>query len=127
MGHYAFLNVKNEVIRVITGVDEGSEGRTIEEIEESYESFSKLKCKKTSYNTMGGVHLLGKTPYRKNYAGVGYTFDEVRDAFIPPKQEGLDSWILDEETCLWKAPVEYPNDGKVYRWNEESQKWILLD
>jgi len=126
MGNYAFLNIKNEVIRVITGVDEGSQGRSIEEIENSYGSFSKLKCKKTSYNTHGGVHTLGGTPYRKNYAGIGYTYDENRDAFIPPKPEGLDSWILNENSCVWEAPIPYPSDGKNYLWNEENQQWDLV-
>ena len=124
MAHYALLNIKNEVVRVITGVDEGSQGRTIGEIEESYGSFSKLKCKKTSYNTRGGVHLLGGTPYRKNYAGVDYAFDEASDAFIPPKP--FDSWVLDETSCLWVAPIAYPDDGQNYEWNEETQSWDLI-
>lgn len=126
MGHYALLNIKNEVIRVITGVDEGSEGRTIEQIEESYRSFTKLKCKKTSYNTQGGVHLLGGTPFRKNYAGEGYLYDEDRDAFIPPKPKGLDSWVVNEDSCLWEAPIPYPDDGQDYIWNEETQSWDLI-
>ena len=126
MAHYALLNIKNEVVRVITGVDEGSQGRTTEEIEESYGAFSKLICKKTSYNTQGGVHLLGGTPYRKNYAGKGYLYDEDRDAFIPPKPEGLDSWILNGDSCLWEAPIPYPDDGQGYLWNEETQSWDLI-
>jgi hypothetical protein len=75
----------------------------------------------TSYNTQGGVHLLGGTPLRKNYAGIGYTYDEARDAFIPPKP--FNSWLLDEDTCLWKAPVAYPTDDKFYTWNEDNQNW----
>jgi hypothetical protein len=75
----------------------------------------------TSYNTQGGVHLLGGTPLRKNYAGIGFTYDEDRDAFIPPKP--FDSWLLDEDTCLWNAPVPMPEDGKMYNWNEEELKW----
>ena len=75
----------------------------------------------TSYNTQGGVHLLGGTPLRKNYAGVGYTYDEARDAFIPPKP--FNSWLLNEDTCLWDAPVAYPTDGKMYQWDEEQQQW----
>ena len=76
----------------------------------------------TSYNTSGGVHLLGGTPMRKNYAGIGYTYDSTRDAFIPPQPYA--SWTLNEETCLWDCPTPYPTDGKVYTWNEETTSWI---
>ena len=75
----------------------------------------------TSYNTQGGIHLLGGTPLRKNYAGIGYTYDEARDAFIPPKP--FNSWLLNEDTCQWDAPVAYPTDGKLYTWDEEQQQW----
>lgn len=75
----------------------------------------------TSYNTRGGQHKLGGTPLRKNYAGVGYTYDEQRDAFIPPKP--FASWVLNEDTCLWDAPVAMPNDGAIYRWNEDTVAW----
>lgn len=78
----------------------------------------------TSYNTRGGVHLLGGTPLRKNYAGVGYTYDSVRDAFIPPKPYA--SWVLNEETCLWDAPTPYPTDGKTYNWDENTQQWAEI-
>jgi len=76
----------------------------------------------TSYNTLLGEHKLGGTPLRKNYAGIGYTYDSVRDAFIPPKT--YDSWILDESTCWWKAPIAYPTDGKEYIWNETIRNWV---
>ena len=76
----------------------------------------------TSYNTRGGVHLLGGTPLRKNYAGTNYTYDKVRDAFIPPKP--YSSWTLNEETCLWEPPVEMPDDGNRYLWNEETVNWV---
>jgi hypothetical protein len=76
----------------------------------------------TSYNTHGGVHTLGGTPLRKNYAGIGYTYDTQRDAFIPPKP--FASWVLNEDTCLWDAPVAMPDDGKVYTWNEDTQAWV---
>lgn len=76
----------------------------------------------TSYNTHGGVHTNGGTPLRKNYAGVGFTYDSGRDAFIPPQP--FPSWIMSEETCLWNAPVEYPTDGNRYSWNEETTSWI---
>jgi len=76
----------------------------------------------TSYNTNGGVHSNGATPLRKNYAGVGYTYDSVRDAFIAPQP--YPSWILVEDTCLWEAPVAYPTDDKMYTWNEELTNWV---
>lgn len=75
----------------------------------------------TSYNTHGGVHTLGGTPLRKNFAGTGYTYDTVRDAFIPPKP--YPSWVLDEQTCLWEAPIPYPNDGNSYIWDEPTLSW----
>jgi hypothetical protein len=80
---------------------------------------------KTSYNTHGGVHLDGGTPLRKNYAGVGYTYDSVRDAFIPPQP--YPSWILVEDTCQWTAPVAYPDDEKQYSWNEETETWDEIE
>ena len=78
----------------------------------------------TSYNTLGGVHVLGGTPLRKNYAGVGYTYDSERDAFIPPKI--YNSWELNEDTCLWEAPTPMPNDGKMYSWDEDTLSWIEI-
>jgi hypothetical protein len=78
----------------------------------------------TSYNTFGGEHKLGGTPLRKNYAGIGFTYDRVRDAFIPPKP--FASWLLNEDTCLWDAPVAYPTDGKDYSWNEETTNWVEI-
>ncbi len=78
--------------------------------------------KQTSYNTHGGVHSLGGTPLRKNYAGIGYTYDAGRDAFIPPKPYA--SWVLNETNCLWDAPVAYPNDGKRYSWDEATTSWV---
>jgi hypothetical protein len=80
--------------------------------------------KQTSYNTKGGVHTLGGTPFRKNYAGKGYKYDSTRDAFIPKKP--YPSWTLNEDTCNWEAPVAYPNDGNFYRWNEETTSWVLV-
>jgi len=79
----------------------------------------------TSYNTVGGKHLLGGKPLRKNYAGIGYIYDAERDAFIPPKP--YESWVLNEETCLWEAPIPQPQDGNYYKWNEETQNWELLE
>jgi hypothetical protein len=76
----------------------------------------------TSYNTHGGEHKLGGTPLRKNYAGIGFTYDRVKDAFIPPKP--FASWVLNEDTCLWDAPVAMPDDGKVYTWDEATTNWV---
>lgn len=76
----------------------------------------------TSYNTYGGEHKLGGVPLRKNYAGVGFTYDRIKDAFIPPKPYA--SWTFNQETCLWDSPVAYPKDGKSYIWNEENQTWV---
>jgi hypothetical protein len=84
--------------------------------------------KQTSYNTIGGVHKFGGTPFRKNYAGVGYTYDETRDAFIAPKP--YNSWILNEDTCIWEAPVTQPTielpKGQYYAWNELTKKWDII-
>ena len=79
----------------------------------------------TSYNTHGGVHATGGTPLRKNYAGIGYTYDKERDAFIPPKP--FPSWVLNEDTCLWDAPIPYPQDGKKYRWDEAALNWVAVE
>jgi hypothetical protein len=77
----------------------------------------------TSYNTHGGKHLLGGTPLRKNYGATGFTYDKELDAFIPSKT--YPSWVLNKETCLWEAPIPYPNDGEKYLWDEEKQTWEL--
>ena len=79
--------------------------------------------KQTSYNTFAGEHKLGGTPFRKNFAGIGYSYDQTRDAFIPP-QPYL-SWTLNEDTCQWESPVAKPNDGQIYNWNEETKQWDL--
>ena len=81
--------------------------------------------KQTSYNTQAGVHLNGGTPLRKNYAGIGYSYDETRDAFIPKKP--YQSWILNETTCRWEAPVALPDTENRYNWNEETTTWDLVD
>ena len=78
----------------------------------------------TSYNTSGGVHTQGGTPLRKNYAGIGYTYDNTRDAFIPPKP--FNSWTLNETTCLYEAPTPMPDDGKMYSWDEETTSWTEI-
>jgi len=76
----------------------------------------------TSYNTYGGVHINGGTPLRKNYAGIGFTYDSEKDAFIPPQP--FASWTLNDDTCLWESPVAMPDDGNSYEWDEDSQTWI---
>jgi len=76
----------------------------------------------TSYNTHGGVHVNGGTPLRKNYAGIGFTYDRTRDAFIPPKP--FPSWVLDESSCLWNPPTPMPTDDKRYSWNEATTSWV---
>lgn len=119
MAHYAFLDKNNVVIEVIPGKDEGEEGINWEQY---YGELRGQLCKRTSYNTVGGVHSSGGTPFRKNYAGVGYTYDEQRDAFIPPKP--YPSWSLNETTCLWDAPIPMPNDGALYGWNESTLTWV---
>lgn len=78
----------------------------------------------TSYNTVAGAHLLGGVPLRKNFAGVGYTYDAERDAFIPPSP--YPSWQLNEDTCQWDCPISMPQDGRDYIWNEEQQAWVPL-
>jgi hypothetical protein len=126
MAHYAFLDENNIVTEVIVGKDEGEEGV---DWEAHYGAFRGQTCKRTSYNTSGGVHRLGGTPLRKNYAGIGYTYDAARDAFIPPKP--YNSWLLNETTCLWDAPVAMPADAgtgeppKRYTWDEDTTSWDL--
>lgn len=126
MAHYAFLDENNIVTEVIVGKDESNF-----DWEQQYGSFRGQACKRTSYNTHGGVHSSGGTPYRKNYAGIGYTFDAARDAFIPPKPYA--SWVLNEDTCLWDAPVPMPEDAgtgeppKLYTWDEATVSWVEVE
>lgn len=116
MAHYAELDRNNMVIRVIPGVDESvADGESI------YFAETGKVWRRTSYGTYGGTHREGGTPFRKNYAGIGFTYDETRDAFIPPTP--FSSWVLDEETCLWKAPIAMPTDGYKYAWDESNQAW----
>lgn len=79
----------------------------------------------TSYNTRGGVHELGGTPYRKNYAGIGFSYDADRDAFIPPQPYA--SWTLNETSCLWEPPVAQPEGDGRFEWNETDQTWTVLE
>jgi len=116
MAHFAKLDENNVVVLVTVGRDEdnGKEAELTARTGDVY--------KQTSYNTRGGVHTLGGTPYRKNYAGIGYTYDSQRDAFIPPKP-AYPSWVLNESSCLWEAPIPMPTDDKRYEWNEANQSW----
>ena len=121
MAHYAFLDETNIVTEVIVGKDEGEAGT---DWEVHYGNFRAQTCKRTSYNTQGGVHSSGGTPYRKNYAAIGYTYDAARDAFIP--QQPYPSWLLDDGTCKWEAPVPMPEDGELYNWDEATTSWVLV-
>lgn len=114
MAHYAFLDANNIVTEVIVGVDENEliEGKTPEVW---YGEFRGQRCLRTSYNAN----------IRKNYAGIGFSYDDDRDAFIPPKP--FPSWVLDEDTCQWEAPVPYPGEEtNIYQWNEKNQTWDLV-
>ena len=113
--------MENIVTEVIVGKDE-TDGNINWEIH--YGNIREQVCKRTSYNTIGGTHKNGGTPFRKNYAGIGFTYDYARDAFIPPKP--YNSWVLNTGTCLWEAPVAYPNDDQLYTWNEENEQWDLI-
>lgn len=119
MAHYAFLDENNMVTSVIAGRDEGELGI---DWEEWYGNFQGQVCKRTSYNTSFGQHTLGGTPFRKNFATAGYTYDPIRDAFIPPAD--FPSWVLNEDKCIYEPPFPKPNDGKLYVWNEEITNWV---
>ena len=130
MAHYAQLDSDNIVTFVFVGRDDVVEG--IDDWE-TYYAPEGYTVKQTSYNTRGGVHYNPETgepsedqskALRFNYAGIGFTYDEERDAFIPPKP--FESWVLDEGTCLWEAPVAYPEDGNAYTWDEESGAWVVV-
>jgi hypothetical protein len=117
MAHFAELDENNVVTQVIVGINEDEgDGEAI-----YLENTGKI-WKQTSYNTKAGQHILGGTPFRKNYAAIGFTYDETRDAFIPPKT--FESWALDEETCCWVPPVPRPTDGNSYYWDEPTLTWI---
>ena len=119
MSHWAEINENNIVTRVLVGNNDDING------DEGYKwLIDNLGgvWKKTTYNTKAGQHKEGGTPFRKNYAGVGFTYDESRDAFITPKQFG--SWILDEETCQWNSPVRLPDEENLYFWDEAELKWV---
>jgi hypothetical protein len=118
MAHYAFLDENNIVTEVIVGVDEGDI-----DYEQLYGDFRGQVCKRTSYNTRGNVHNNGGTPYRGNYAGIGYTYRADIDAFVPPQPYA--SWTLDSNV-VWQPPVAMPTDGKMYSWDEATTSWIEI-
>lgn len=129
MAHYAIIDENNIVIQVFPGKEDGDDG--IDNWEQKYSEITKQYCKRTSYNTYGGVHKLGGTPFRKNFAGIGFTYNQIRDAFIPPKP--FESWVLNEETCLWEPPISLPEDActtgdceglKQYAWDELTTSWV---
>ena len=122
MSHYAQLDENNVVVFVIHAKSNDKEDEFTESTGDVW--------KQTSYNTYGGVHYTDGEPsadqtkaLRYNYAGIGHTYDEARDAFIPPKP--FESWILDEGICLWQPPLPYPEDGGNYRWDEDLFSWEL--
>jgi hypothetical protein len=115
----AVLSVNNEVLKDSNGVEQEQLG-----IEFLTNIYGWAIWKQTSYNTNAGVHSNGGTPFRKNHAGIGYTYDEDRDAFIPKKP--YNSWILNENTCQWEAPVAKPDNENLYRWNEQNLNWEIF-
>lgn len=127
MAYYAFLDANNIVTEVISGKDETDPPGNWEQY---YGDFRGQVCKRTSYNTHGGVHYGpdgkpdGEPAFRKNYASIGGAYDSVLDAFIAPKP--FSSWLLDTNTCLWNAPVPYPSDGKNYYWDEATLSWVQM-
>lgn len=129
MGHYAFIDQSNIVVEVITGRDEDEIVDGISDWEAYYTTKREgLRAVRTSYNTIAGKHLNGGIPFRGNYAGIGYTFDETigtDGAFIPPKP--FDSWVLDEATYSWVAPIPMPEDGGKYVWDENEGDWVELE
>ena len=125
MAHFAKLKTGNIVERVekVSNDVATTEQAGIEFLNNIYgENYI---WKQTSYNTHAGVHRLGGTPFRKNFAGIGWKYDQYKDAFIPPKP--YPSWTLNETTCVWEAPVIYPTDGEKYTWNETNQTWDLME
>ena len=124
MAHYALVDENNIVVKVIAGVDENAVVNGITDWEQFYSEKTGYTAVRTSYNTSRGVHKTGGTPFRGNYAGIGYTYNKTEfDAFIPPKP--YPSWVLNTETFCWDAPVPYPQDGNEYVWDEASVSWTL--
>jgi len=129
MASFAKIGLNNKVIEVLSVVNEVlHDSNGVEQEVIGIDFLTKLtgypEWKQTSYNTYGGVHKNGGTPLRKNHAGIGMTYDQARDAFIAPKP--FASWILNEDTCQWEAPVAYPTDGNNYTWNEDTTSWVEI-
>jgi hypothetical protein len=125
MAHYAFLDENNIVVQVIVGKNENElvNGQTVD-WENFYSQETGLTCKRTSYNTHQNQHSTNGVPFRGNYAGIGFTYDQNLDAFISPKP--FESWVFNETTCSWDAPIEFPFDSGVpHNWDEETLSWIL--
>ena len=126
MANFAQLNENNEVINVIVVNNKDIEINGIENEQKGIEFCQSLipgtNWKQTSYNTFKGQHNKDGIPLRKNYAGIGFTYDPDRDAFIPPQP--FPSWILVESSCQWEPPVQYRNDGKTYSWDETQLDWV---
>lgn len=125
MASYAVLDENNVVIDIISGRDEHEVVDGISDWEAYYSEIVGRTCKRTSFNTKGGVHLLGGEPFRMNFAEPNGTYDPELDAFIP--ERFFQSWTLNTETCLWDAPVPYPDDGLDYVWDEDTVSWVQID
>ena len=125
MAHFAKLGVGNKVekVEVVHNDIATTEQSGIDFLNNLYGTNDIWK--QTSYNTIGGAHLLGGNPFRKNYAGINFKYNEAKDAFIPPRP--FNSWTLNEETCLWNSPIPYPTDGQKYTWNESEQSWDIVE
>jgi hypothetical protein len=128
MASFAKIGLNSKVIEVVSVNNEVlKDSSGIEREELGIQFLNELTgwpiWKQTSYNTVGGIHNNGGTPFRKNHAAIGYTYDEDRDAFIPKKP--YNSWILNEQTCQWEAPISRPTDGQRYIWNETTKNWDL--
>lgn len=124
MAHYAFLDENNIVTEVITGKDEHDLPHYISSWEHHYGKIRNQTCKRTSYNTHNNQHETGGTPFRGNFAGIGYTYDETNDVFIPPSP--YPSWQLNTSTWNWEAPIPKPDETNIYVWDEDNVNWIQI-
>lgn len=138
MAHYTLINKNNIVVQVITGVDENDTSNLPDEFEsweEFYSDQHNMTCKRTSYNTRQNQHINGGTAFRGNFAGIGFFYDEDNDVFYAEKP--YPNFILDEDSWSWIPPIPYPDDGKIYQWNEylyqkdssvpKTQGWELIE
>ncbi len=131
MAYFAKLDDNNKVTQVVKVSNKDIKDENNIEQEELGKTFlnnllGTANWKQTSFNTRRGVHELGGTPFRKNYAGIGYTYDESRNAFIPPSSfQPFPSWEFSEESCWYEPPIKYPDDGQSYHWNEDNKQWVL--